>query len=62
MFHFDIRDDDLSSYGTRLSAMEAKSTQEGVSVLFVEKKEKVEHIEKIFNIKFQDIPFEFIGK
>ena len=61
VFHFDIRDDDLSGYATRLLAMDTKHSQQGVSVLFVEDKKKKEQLENIFGINFLELPFEFIA-
>jgi len=51
-----------STYGSRLLPLEEKTAKNSVSVLFVEPQDKktVAEIEKLFDVNFMEMPFDFI--
>lgn len=66
VFHLGVPSDLPSVYGVRLLPLDDKQSRDSVSVLFIDPEEKnsgkkmVNCVEKLFDIKFMDMPFEFI--
>lgn len=68
VFHLDVPGDLLSVYGVRLLPLDSQNRSDAVSVVFVENNggpvnipnTKIIDLEKLFGIKFMDMPFEFI--
>jgi superfamily II DNA/RNA helicase len=66
VFHIGVPSDLPSVYGVRLLPLDERLSRDSVSVLFVDSEEKgsrtktVACLEKLFDIKFMDMPFEFI--
>lgn len=63
VFHLDVPSDMLSVYAVRLLPLDSHGRSDAVSVVFVEgsgPNPKITEIEKLFGIRFMDMPFEFI--
>jgi len=63
VFHLDVPSDMLSVYAVRLLPLDSHGRSDAVSVVFVEgsgPNPKIVEIEKLFGIRFMDMPFEFI--
>jgi hypothetical protein len=66
VFHLGVPSDLPSVYGVRLLPLDERVSRDSVSVLFVDQEDKhsgkktVSCVEKLFDIKFMDMPFEFI--
>jgi len=62
VFHMDVPTESPSAYGIRLLPLDEKTAKDSVSVLFVEPQHKkmVSDIEKLFDVRFQEMPFDFL--
>jgi len=58
----DVPSESPSAYGIRLLPLDEKTAKDSVSVLFVEpqQKKKVSDLEKLFDVRFQEMPFDFL--
>jgi superfamily II DNA/RNA helicase len=62
VFHMDVPTESPSAYGIRLLPLDEKTAKDSVSVLFIEPQEKktVTDIEKLFDVRFIEMPFDFL--
>lgn len=62
VFHMDVPTESSSAYGIRLLPVDEKIAKDSASILFVEPQDKktVTEIEKLFDVHFMEMPFDFL--
>lgn len=62
VFHMDVPAESSSAYGIRLLPVDEKIAKDSASIMFIEPQDKktVTDIEKLFDVQFMEMPFDFL--